>query len=157
MLKGGSRVNLLTPRKHNSCPFYIIQHSNSHDPSLTGSPFLYYCDLNSLWATQTHLFQHAFSTIMDWNPLKLWAKRNFCCLQLFHSGTVVTETREELVHHTPPQHIFKGRGTTVQHWYVTEKKMGRQGTWHRLESFWKQNLGKLLLPTLIITKTLKPP
>lgn len=144
MLKGGSRVNLLIPRKHNSCLFYNMQCSDSHDPSLTGSPFLCYCDLNLLWATWAHLFQHVFSTIVDWNPLKLWAKRNFYGLQLFPSGTVVTETREELGHHMPPQHIFKGRGSTAQHWYVTEKKMGQLGNLVKVGELLETKPGKTL-------------
>lgn len=144
MLKGGSQVNLLTPRKHNSCPFYSMQRSDSHDPSLTGSPSLRYCDLNSLRATGTHLFQHAFSTIVNWNPLKLWAKRNFCCLQLFQSGTVVTETWEELAYHTPPQHIFKGGGSTVQHRYVIEKKMGQTGNLVQVGELLETEPGKTL-------------
>lgn len=144
MLKGGSRVNLLIPRKHNSCLFYNMRRSDSHDPPPTGSPFLCYCDLSRLWATRVHLLQHACSTIVDWNPLKLWAKRNFCRLQLFPSGTVVTETREELVHHTPPQHIFKGRGSTAQHWYVTEKKMGQSGNLVKVGELLETKPGKTL-------------
>lgn len=109
MPKGGSQVNLLIPRKHNSCPFYNMQRSDSQDPSLTRSPFLGYCDLNHRQATRTHLFQHAFSTIVDWNLLKLWAKRNFCGLLLFPSGTVVTEIQRTSTPHATTAHLQRKR------------------------------------------------
>lgn len=88
-----------------------LQHSAGYYPSLTASPFLCCCDLNSLWATWTTCSNMPFSTIMDWNPLKPWAKRNRCCLKLFLSGTVVTETdtRRTSTPHATIAHLQRKR------------------------------------------------
>lgn len=57
---------------------------------------------------------------------------------------MVTETREELAYHMPPQHTFRGGGSTVQHCYVTEKKTGQTGNLVQVGELLKTEPGKTL-------------